>query len=100
MGARRTLEVLAKAEYAPILASHIRAVELLLFEPPYRGTLSEDDLTSVIMSIGPQAEQDVKAFAASNGIAIYQAFAQYWARHAPLRRLAASTHLAKIGSRA
>jgi hypothetical protein len=95
MGARRVLQILADAGCAPILASQIRAVEILLFEPPYRGTLNEEDLTSVIMNIGPQAEQDVKEYAVQHKIAIYQAFAQYWARRAPLRRFQAPSGLAK-----
>lgn len=75
MGARRVLEVGAKARSTPISAAEIRAVELLIFGETYAGKYDPEDLTTALIGLGASAEEKAKAFAANNGVKLWQAMA-------------------------
>lgn len=73
MKARQVLEVLAKAECAPVSASGIKAVEMLLFDKEYAGHVGADDLTTAIRGLGAAAEHEAKVFAAAHSVPLWRA---------------------------
>ena len=74
-GARAVLQVLADANLAPILASHVKAVELLLFGPEYKGAIEGPDITTALMALGETAEQEAGVFAATHNVQKWRALA-------------------------
>lgn len=73
MRARLALEVLVNAECAPISASGIKAVEMLLHDQEYAGQIEAADLTTTIRSLGSAAEQEAKVFAAAHSVPLWRA---------------------------
>ena len=73
MKARQVMEVLAKAECAPISAAGIKAVDMLMFDSEYAGNIGSDDLTTVIRLLGAEADQEAKVFAAAHGVPLWRA---------------------------
>jgi hypothetical protein len=86
MRARQLLEVLTKARIAPVPAAGVRAVEMLLCDPEYSGEITADDLTSVIVTMGPQAERDAKIFASAHNVPLWRALAITWFKGRPRGR--------------
>lgn len=86
MRARQMLEVLAKARMAPVPAAGVRAVEMLLCDPEYSGEISAEDLTSTIMTMGPQAERDAKVFASAHNVPLWRALGITWFKGRPRGR--------------
>lgn len=73
MRARMVLEVLANAECAPISASGIKAVEMLLHDPEYMGSVEAADVTTAIRAMGSEADQEAKVFAAAHSVPLWRA---------------------------
>lgn len=73
MRARQVLQVLAEAECAPISASGIKAVEMLLHDQEYAGQVVAADLTTTIRAMGAAAEQEAKVFAAAHNVPLWRA---------------------------
>lgn len=81
MRAREILDVLAKAEMAPITVTAVRAAETLLHDPEYSGDITADDLTTTIIAMGSGAEREAKVFAAAHNIPQWRALAITWFRN-------------------
>ena len=86
MRARQCLEVLAKAGCTPIAGNQIKAVEQLMFDPEFAGTVDADDLTSVVQEMGAAAETEAKRFAATHCIPLWKALASTWFQKCRKRR--------------
>lgn len=86
MLARQILDVLAAANCAPITAAQIKAVEQLLKDPEYAGQISGADLTTTIIAMRVNAEQEARVFAAAHDIPIWRALAITWFKGRPRGR--------------
>ena len=89
MNARKILEVLAKAELAPISTPQIRAVEYLMTAPDYADSFEPEDLTAAIVSLGQKADAEAKLLAISHKIPVWKALAVTWFKGTKKRRKAA-----------
>lgn len=73
MGARRVLEICAKARLAPVGMSEIRGVEECLYgDRPAEA----DDVVSALISLGASADQRAKSYAADHGVRQWQGMAK------------------------
>lgn len=89
MNARKMLEVLAKANLAPISTPHIRDVEHLMTAPDYADTFEPQDLTAAIVALGAKADSDAKLLSISHKIPHWKALAVTWFKSTKKRRKAA-----------
>jgi hypothetical protein len=89
MNARKMLEVLARANLAPITTPQIRAVEHLMTEPEYCDSFEPEDLTAAIVALGPKAEAEAKVFSIAHKIPLWKALAVTWFKSTRKRRKAA-----------
>jgi hypothetical protein len=90
-----TLRVVAEAELAPIQASHIKAVELLLTDVQF-GQPEPEDITSAIKAVGVEAESEAKLFAATHCVPLWRGLAAVWFKKVPKRRKSAPPVLEPI----
>lgn len=86
MRARQFLEILAKAELAPITANQIKAVEHLMSDPEFAGQVDGEDLTRVVVEMGPAAEHEAKRFAATHCVPLWKGLASTWFQKCRKRR--------------
>jgi hypothetical protein len=89
MRARQLLEILAKAELAPITATHIKAVEHLMTAEEFCGVIEGEDLTATILAMGTAADAEAKRFAATHGCPAWKGLASTWFQRCRKRRKAA-----------
>ena len=76
--AARVLGILGDAEYGPVSANQIRAVEQLLTDPEF-GELDPDELPRIVRSMGiAVAEKDARAFAATHCLPAWRGLAATW----------------------
>ncbi len=87
-GARRVLEILVKAEEAPVTASGIKAVEMILFEPEYE-TADIDHLPEAILMLGDTALSEASTYALSHRLQQWKALGIVWFRKCRKLRRAA-----------
>lgn len=87
MRARQILEVLGKADLAPISANHIKAAEVLLLDDEFG--VEGEDLTATIIAMGAAAEAEAKRFAATHGCPAWKGLASTWFQRCRKRRKAA-----------
>jgi hypothetical protein len=90
MKARQILEVLAKADLAPVKDAHIKAAELLLTDPEYCEAFDPEDLTREIEAAGATAENEAKVFAATHKVQFWKALASVWFKKTRKKRRAAA----------
>lgn len=89
--AAEVLRILAAAEYGPIAAAHVRAVEAILTDPEF-AELSADDLARIVRELGIEAaEKEAKAFAATHGLPLWRALAAVWFKARRARRKASAS---------
>jgi len=86
INARKILEILAKAELAPISTPHIRAAEHLMTAPDYADSFEPEDLTAAIVALGPKADSEAKLLAISHKIPHWKALAVTWFKNTKKRR--------------
>jgi hypothetical protein len=84
--ARQYLDILAKANCAPIGQAHIKAVEMLMKEVEYAGQISPEDLTTTIIATRDKAEREAKVFAAAHDVPFWKALGIYWFKERPRGR--------------
>ncbi|MGU3399168.1 DUF6551 family protein [Brucellaceae bacterium D45D] len=89
MRARQYLEILAMADLEPISSNHIKAVESLMTDPEYQGTIAGDDLTQTIIDTYGSAESEAKRFAATHNCPAWKGLASVWFQRCRKRRKAA-----------
>ena len=89
MRARQYLELLAKADLAPITATHIKATEYLMTADEFGGAVEAEDLTATILTHGAMAEAEAKRFAATHGCPTWKGLASVWFQKSRKRRKAA-----------
>lgn len=87
MRARQVMEVLAKADLAPISGNHIKATEALLFDEEFG--VEGEDLTATILAMGTAAEAEAKMFAATHRCPAWKGLASVWFQRCRKRRKAA-----------
>lgn len=90
MKARMVLEVLAKANLAPITADHIKAAEYLMTEPEYCDQFEPEDLTREIETAGKAAEHEAKVFSVAQKVPVWRALAVQWFRKTRKKRKVAA----------
>ena len=93
--AGRVLDVLSRAQLAPITAPHIKAVDLLLTDPEYCTLIDDSDLVTSIMSLKVTGEDEAKVFASAHKLPAWRALAIVWFKKCKKRR----APLAVVGSR-
>jgi hypothetical protein len=89
MKARQILEVLAKANLAPVKDAHIKAAELLLTDPEYCEAFDPEDLTKEIEAAGGTAEHEAKLFSVAHKVPVWKALAIQWFKKTRKKRRAA-----------
>lgn len=87
MGARKVLEVLVKAEAAPITAAGIKAVEMLLYRAAFED-LDPEHLPGAIHAAG-DVEAEAKLDARTHCIPVWEAMGRIWFRKCRKQRRAA-----------
>lgn len=86
-GARQILEILAKAECAPVSAAGIKAVEFLLHEPEFGQEIeSHEALSAAIAAMGDGALVEAKKYAADHCVPTWRGLASAWFRKTRKRR--------------
>ena len=71
------LTVLALAEFAPIQASHIKAVEMILSDEA--NPIRAEDLTRAVMALGAgPAEKEAKLFGATHNVPLWRGLVTVW----------------------
>ncbi|GHA13580.1 hypothetical protein GCM10007989_05220 [Devosia pacifica] len=86
MRARQILEVLAKAELAPVTAPHIKSAEYLLTDPEFRETLYPEALTECIQAQEMTIDDEAKLWAATHRVPVWKAMASIWFRKCRKKR--------------
>lgn len=90
MRARMVLEVLAKANLAPITADHVKAAEYLMTEPEFCEAFEPEDLTREIETSGKAAEHEAKVFSVAQKLPVWRALAVQWFKKTRKKRRAAA----------
>jgi hypothetical protein len=75
MKARQVLQVLAEADLAPINVMHIKAVEVLMFDPEYTGEVEPGDITTALIALGGDADREAAVYAVTHKIPKWRALA-------------------------
>ncbi|SHE88422.1 hypothetical protein SAMN02745223_01315 [Devosia limi DSM 17137] len=88
MRARQILDVLAKAELAPITSNQIKAVEHLLTEDEFKEAIEAEALTEAVAGLGWTVDDEAKIFAATHRVPIWKALASIWFRKCRKKRKA------------
>ncbi|WP_116654854.1 DUF262 domain-containing protein [Pelagibacterium sediminicola] len=89
MRARQILEVLAKAELAPIKGEHIRAAEILMTDDEFRHSVEPDALSEALTGNDEEFGVEAKAFAKTHRMPVGRALASVWFRRTRKKRRAA-----------
>jgi hypothetical protein len=79
-GARRVVQICAQAQLAPISRDALRAVEYILFDRDYAGSVEDADLTTAIRAGLETAEREASRFAAEHDMPLWRALAIVWFR--------------------
>jgi len=79
MGARQVMELLVKAEAAPVTQSGLKAVEMILFDPEY-AEADRDHLPDAIKALAETADREAATFAAAHRVALWKALGIVWFR--------------------
>lgn len=87
--ARQVLEVLVKAELAPIKGEHIKACEILMTDDEFREDVDPEALAEAMSGNDEQMAIDAKAFAKTHRMPAGRALASVWFRKARKKRKAA-----------
>ena len=88
MGARKVMELLVRAEAAPVTQAGLKAVEMILFDPEYADA-DQDHLHEAIKTLGESAEREAATFAAAHRVALWKALGIVWFRKCRKQRKAA-----------
>lgn len=89
MRAREILQVVAKAECAPIRGEQIRAAEVLLTDEEFRDDVEADALTDALAGNTDEIASEAKAFAKTHRLTVTRAYASVWFRRSRKKRKAA-----------
>lgn len=74
-GAAKVLDVLTRAQRAPISSAQIKAVDLLLFDEAFAGKIDGADITRAFLSLGAKSEREAALFAAAHNVPVWRALA-------------------------
>jgi hypothetical protein len=74
----RYLELLARAEFAPIRADHIKAVELLMNDAEFADHIAFEDLTATVRSDGVSSDVEAKRFSTTHCVPMWKGLANIW----------------------
>lgn len=86
---RRMLEVLAKADVAPITANQVRAVEVLMADPEFSEAVDAEALTDSLRAYWHLLDGEADAFAATHRLPKTRALAMVWFKKTRKKRKAA-----------
>lgn len=87
MGARQILELLVRAQMAPVTQLQIKATEFLLTQEDYKSKFEPGDLIEAITGSFPTDLKQAKLEAADKRIPLWRALASVWFRKTKKRRL-------------
>lgn len=87
--ARRILDIVAKADLAPITGLQIKAAELLMTDPEYVDAVEPDALTETIRAFTGTLQHEADAFAQTHRTSKTKALANVWFRKTRKKRKAA-----------
>lgn len=73
MRARMVLEIVAKANAAPVGTAQIKAVEMLLHDREYAGQVEADAVTTAIIALGDEAAREAKVFSVAHKVPLWRA---------------------------
>lgn len=76
--ARAVLELLAKAELAPVSVNDIRAADHLLHDDEFAGRFLPEALMKTIADMAVTADQEAKVFSATHGVPRWRGLAAVW----------------------
>jgi hypothetical protein len=96
--AGRVLDVLSRAQLAPITAPHIKAVDLLLTDPEYCNLIDDADLITTIIGMKVTGEDEAKVFASAHKLPVWKALAITWFKKCKKRRAPVVTAM-QLGAR-
>lgn len=88
MGARKVMELLVRADAAPVTQAGLKAVEMILFDPEYADA-DQDHLHEAIKTMGEAAEREAATFAAAHRVALWKALGIVWFKKCRKQRKAA-----------
>lgn len=89
MRARQMLEVLAKANLAPIQAHQIKAAEALMTDPEFADQVEPEALTDAIRDRAPHLDAEAERFAATHRVPKWKGLAACWFKVSRKKRKAA-----------
>lgn len=90
MRAREVLDILVKAECAPISAHEIRAAELLMTDPEFTDHIEPDAIVDVIQATEDMAKGEARLFAKTHCVPLWRGMAAVWFKKARKRRKVAA----------
>ena len=91
MGARKVLSIIVQAKCAPVRSDHMKAVEALLYDQEYQGTITPDEITSVLLNLGVKAEVHAKLYAAQRNMPQWRALVYVISKEAERGRSGANS---------
>lgn len=77
----RVLVALVNANFAPIRAEHVRAIELLFTSTEYAASVDDKRIVPAIVAMGADAEREARAFAATHRMPYWRALGAVWFRN-------------------
>lgn len=80
------LEVAAAADFAPISAAQLRAVQHLLTDREYSDQITKEDLAATVKTAGTTLDNEAKRFAATHGCPFWKGLASVWFQKCKKRR--------------
>lgn len=75
---RQFLALLCKAQFAPISAGHLKAVELLLTDPEFSSSITPEALEQTVKAEGVTSDVEAKRFADTHKVPVWKGLANVW----------------------
>lgn len=83
---QQILTTVAAADFKPITATQIKAVECLLTDREFAAQIESDDLAALLKSVGTTLDGEAKRFAATHCVPLWKALANVWFQKCKKRR--------------
>lgn len=90
------LTTVAAADFKPISAAQIKAVECLLTDPEFAPQIDSDDLAAMLKTVGTTLDGEAKRFAATHCTPFWKALASTWFQKCRKRRQPAKVPSAEV----
>jgi len=90
------LTTVAAADFKPISAAQIKAVECLLTDPEFAPQIDSDDLAAMLKTVGTTLDGEARRFAATHCTPFWKALASTWFQKCRKRRQPAKVPSAEV----